>query len=453
MKKILFSPIGGTDPIANERDGSLLHMCRIYRPDKVFLFLSKEIFELHKKDNRYLYCLEKLGDLLEHKFEYELIIEKELSEVQDYNYFYKRFRDIVKNIVNDMEEDDILYLNTSSGTPAMKSALQVMSAITEYPFVPIQVKTPERGMNPKLEDRFNYEPDIQWECNLDNEASDLKNRCEEVKCENLILLLKLDLIRKFISVYDYKAARIVADEIRRDLSDESYNLIAAAEARLQLDKSGVSKYLKQCTDHIIPVQSGNQREIIEYLLALDIKLKKGEYADFLRGITPVTADLFELILEKRCAFTVRDYIERKYSGQEKWRTEILEKNERAWRILQDAYREGFKGGNISSDHMMYLIMGLSEDQELKRFVRDLREVEMAVRNTAAHEVVSITEKWVKEKTKKTEYESLKNGLTPEQIFKIMKRLCHYAGLPSGENVWKSYSEMNRRIKESLKIGI
>lgn len=103
--------------------------------------------------------------------------------------------------------------------------------------------------------------------------------------------------------------------------------------------------------------------------------------------------------------------------------------------------------------MMYLIMGLSEDRDLKRFVRDLREVEMAVRNTAAHEVVSVTEKWVKEKTKKTEYESLKNGLTPEQIFKIMKKLCYYAGLPSGENVWKSYSEMNRRIKESLKIGI
>ena len=46
MKKILFSPIGGTDPIANERDGSLLHMCRIYRPDKVFLFLSKEITDI-----------------------------------------------------------------------------------------------------------------------------------------------------------------------------------------------------------------------------------------------------------------------------------------------------------------------------------------------------------------------------------------------------------------------
>ena len=61
-----------------------------------------------------------------------MISEKELSEVQDYNYFYRRFRDIVRDIFDQMESDDILYVNTSSGTPAMKSALQVMSAVTEY---------------------------------------------------------------------------------------------------------------------------------------------------------------------------------------------------------------------------------------------------------------------------------------------------------------------------------
>ena len=32
MKKILFSPIGGTDPISNFRDGAMLHICRIYKP-------------------------------------------------------------------------------------------------------------------------------------------------------------------------------------------------------------------------------------------------------------------------------------------------------------------------------------------------------------------------------------------------------------------------------------
>ena len=54
-RTILFSPVGGTDPISssNLRDGSLLHICRWYKPDKVYLYMSKEILALHEKGNRY----------------------------------------------------------------------------------------------------------------------------------------------------------------------------------------------------------------------------------------------------------------------------------------------------------------------------------------------------------------------------------------------------------------
>lgn len=47
-RTIIFSPVGGTDPISssNLRDGSLLHICRWYKPDKVYLYMSKEILAL-----------------------------------------------------------------------------------------------------------------------------------------------------------------------------------------------------------------------------------------------------------------------------------------------------------------------------------------------------------------------------------------------------------------------
>ena len=397
-KKFLFSPIGGTDPISNNRDGSFLHICRIYRPDKVYLFLSKEIYEYHVHDDRYLYCLRQLGELINHDFEYEVISEKELSEVQDYNYFYRRFRDIVRDIFDQMESDDILYVNTSSGTPAMKSALQVMSAVTEYRFIPIQVKTPARAMNQRHEDKNDYAPDVQWICNLDNEAETFENRCEEVECQNLMLLMKIDLIRKFVAAYDYRAARIVADEIREELSADAYGLIAAAEARLQLDKLRVKKSLKGMPYSIIPVQSKNQRDVVEYLLALEIKLKKGEYADFLRGITPVTADLFELILENQYGVTVEDYCIHQFNGRRKWNLEALQKNPQIWEILSSSYREGFHGNDISSEHMLKLIEGKPGNDVLRRDAQDLREIEKAVRNAAAHDIVSVTESWIKERT-------------------------------------------------------
>lgn len=49
-QKILFSPLGGTDPISNFRDGSMLHICRIYKPDIVILYMSKEMYDYHVKE-------------------------------------------------------------------------------------------------------------------------------------------------------------------------------------------------------------------------------------------------------------------------------------------------------------------------------------------------------------------------------------------------------------------
>ena len=40
-KVYLFSPVGNTDPIRYFYDGSMLHICRVYEPDVVVLYLSK----------------------------------------------------------------------------------------------------------------------------------------------------------------------------------------------------------------------------------------------------------------------------------------------------------------------------------------------------------------------------------------------------------------------------
>ena len=90
---IIVSPVGGTDPISssNLRDGSLLHICRWYKPDKVYLYMSKEILALHEKDNRYLYCLEKLAKNQGKHCEYELIARPDMEDVQVFDVFYEDF--------------------------------------------------------------------------------------------------------------------------------------------------------------------------------------------------------------------------------------------------------------------------------------------------------------------------------------------------------------------------
>ena len=97
-KKILFSPIGGTDPIKNFHDGSMLHICRHYLPDIVYLYLSHEMMEYHRKDNRYIDSIERLSIHLDHHFEVRLIERDGLINVQQYDIFYQDFREEIKKI-------------------------------------------------------------------------------------------------------------------------------------------------------------------------------------------------------------------------------------------------------------------------------------------------------------------------------------------------------------------
>ena len=80
----------------------------------------------------------------------------------------------------------------------MKSALHVIAEISEKNYLPVQVSTPERSMNPHRENKKEYDVVYYWKNNLDNEEEFFENRCAEVECENLTVLLKRDMIKKFV---------------------------------------------------------------------------------------------------------------------------------------------------------------------------------------------------------------------------------------------------------------
>ena len=152
MSKILFSPVGGTDPISlqNQKDGALIQCCRKYHPDKIYLYLSKEMIELEEKDHRYTGCLKRLYKDLGEKMKCYLIHRPKLVDVHDFDFFYHDFIAELDKLMATMENDDILYLNVSSGTPAMKGALVGWATLTDANVVLLQVDTPEKSMNRKV---------------------------------------------------------------------------------------------------------------------------------------------------------------------------------------------------------------------------------------------------------------------------------------------------------------
>lgn len=452
---ILFSPVGGTDPISNTnaRDGSLLHICRVYHPTTVIMYMSKEILDNQAKDDRYRYCLDRLAEMQGRVMDLKIIERPDLRDVQEFDFFYQDFRKIIAEIVETMDEDDTLLLNVSSGTPAMKSGLLVLQTLGEFPCRLIQVKTPVKGMN--QHDHKDYDVATLWELDEDNKDG-FEDRCVEVQCPTLSAIKKEEIIKKHILVYDYQAALVVAQTLPSNYTADYLKFLQMAVARLLLDFITVDKILTESSFFRLPVQGSDSRADFEYALILDIKLKRGEYADFIRAITPLIVDLFEMILKRRykidisqyCYFEKKD-IKHKTDGKNKkskdkydiikWDrkklkgTDILEK-------LQAGYNGSeFKMGPVSSIHLKILLDAYSQDGNLKRLVGELRSIEENVRNLAAHQVVSITNETIKVLT----------GFTGEQIMDKIKDIFVYTKMDIKPGYWASYDDMNQKLLDRI----
>ena len=143
-----------------------------------------------------------------------------------------RFTKILSDIKP--EDDDTIYLNVSSGTPAMKAALILKSVVSLGKFIPIQVSTPERRMNNSIEDRKNYEAAEQWDANEDNEDG-TENRCTRIRSIAWLWEIQRENIKAHISSYNYIAAYDILNKINEIDVSEAKKYLSAASDRLKLN--------------------------------------------------------------------------------------------------------------------------------------------------------------------------------------------------------------------------
>ena len=443
MAKILFSPIGGSDPIRNYHDGSMLHICRNYLPDRVVLYLSGEMYQHHVQDNRYVYCLEELGKKMSHPFEIEVIVRDELTEVQDYEYFYTEFTKCINDIVAQMDEGDELLLNVSSGTPAMKNALIILATLAEFSFQPIQVSTPLKRSNYMDENTKKYEVQEQWEFDEDNEPQEGDtSRCEEIKSLNLVKLLKVNLLEKHLQAYDYTAALEIARDLKNHISVKATAMIEQANERNQLNTKRVNELAKKIDYQPMPVKNQENCDLLEYVLLLQMKVRRKEYADFIRAITPVVFELFYRVLKRQCHIDIKDYCDEKKSGL-RWNLEKIKQTE-VGDILQKEYAAtGFRGGPVYSSQLKPLILHYSVSEKVNSLVADLRHAEEKARNKAAHTIVSITNEKI---VKWTDY-------TAEELLVKIQQLTLFVVPGQDGSIWDSYDRMNEAIMKEIRQEI
>ena len=72
-------------------------------------------------------------------------------------------------------------------------------------------------------------------------------------------------------------------------------------------------------------------------------------------------------------------------------------------------------------------------------IQELVNIEQNVRNVAAHNIVSVTPEWIKERT----------GKSVDDIFWILKYVCEQVKINTRKENWNSYDSMNKRIIDEL----
>ncbi len=467
-KTILFSPIGGTDPISkyNLYEGAMLHICRYYKPDKVVLYFSKEI--LVKRDmiregsqDPFKFCLDELSKLQNRKeVEYERIDRPKLEEVQDFNYFYDDFGIIIKELIDKYkDEDTTILLNVSSGTPAMKSGLIVLQTMEEYRNCKlVQVVTPEGEMNQHIHsetlDIKTLDIKTLWKKNNDNKKN-AKKRCATISCPSLKALKYEHIIKKLIANYDYAAALEIAENI--SIHSKRYiEFIRLAKHRLLLDSNEVDKIAKNINYDCILIKEEYNRKLFEYALSVDVKVKRGEYADFIRSITPLVVELFKVVLKDKLKIDIEKYIDNT-NNKEKWSKRKLNSDtcgQNLLKIFNAQYNNGaklgkneFNFGNVSSYNLLGIIKEKSKDKILKGISQNLRSIETSIRNFAAHQIVSITNDSIKNATQNDP--EIKSAISAEDIMDLIKQLFEYTSFNIKEEMWNSYDAMNNEIVKRI----
>lgn len=444
--KILFSPIGKTDPIANFRDGSMLHLCRVEKPDVVYLYITNNFLPYHEKDNRYHKAILKLGEHLDHKFDVKIIARENVISAHRIEGFFEDFETIFEEIFREYGSGSTLIVNSTQGTPVMKSALMTISAMSNHNILLKQVSNAEGGVNQYIEDLGDYDLEEYWALDLDNQEADT-DRTFDVEISSFNKRVQKEVISKQIASYDYHAAWTVAQMIADVLHPEVLTLLEIAVERTRLNKRGYLTALN-CTSYtdIIPYKNDEQILLYEYALWLRMKQQRGDHLDFIRGLSPMMFSLCIYALKKINGIDVYTYCTRRnniwYLSPDKIRT--ASDGAGLLTYLDDSFGGTFRPHFLSEIQMLRILEyhDKGEQSPIIRDLQDLRSVEENVRNHAAHQIVFLDDNEIKRRT----------GYTSSDILQLIKKIIKALGMKvSDDGYWNSYDDLNQKIDQLLRI--
>lgn len=367
--KILISAVGDTDPIRNFHDGPLLHIVRVYRPEKIVLVHSERSLTKHDK---LVKALKSIKD-----YSPEIIQDGGVLPDAQVAIFDKMY-DTVSSIVKKYISDDEIILNISSATPQIISAMFAVNRISDFNVTAVQVVTPQHKSNEGLRHDNQEDIDTLIETNLDNQ-SDYENRTLEDTGMKFSLDLTKRNLKALIDNYDYQGALELLRALKLPKKQESFSNIK--ELRKKLTEISDTIKIQGMPDKIVKAKllSNQAKSALNSYLNIDRNHKQGNIAEVLIRVK----SLVEFILEDYLNNHFLDVITYKEDGKPFLNAskypEILKKFQEDAKMRGQEYHSGY----LSLPAYIGILKFFEPKNDLLKHIYKIQEINQ-VRNQVAH---------------------------------------------------------------------
>lgn len=423
---VLFSPVGTSDPIRGFKDGPMLHIARVYRPCKIYIYLSSKMKKEQEKDDRFKKALKSIG----YKDDRVVYIPSSSNNTNpaDFEIYYDEFPKIYEKIRKENKDKEVL-LNITSGTPQMNSFVY-HSDIENAKH--IQVLNPEkRDGTTDRTNKEDYDIDLEIKFNED-ENENFEKRCIEATKNNATKFNIINSINLFLDEYEYNSSfdlikssnlfdNDVKDLLKVGCFKQDLNLIEGY--KFANTKERFKKYYPfKCDD------------LYEYIINLQMKVDKENYLDFARGVTPIIDRLLEDYVKKIVKIDI---------GKFKTGDKIDYK-----KVYEDIKNEYFeqRGKTIQYPEYLnrYFLKSVikAKGRDTENFINkfdNLDKFYKNIRNVSAHQIIYIDEKIINDKC----------GMRPDYVMKIIKEFYMEINKKATINDFKILNILNNDIKKYL----
>ena len=371
--KILISAVGDTDPIRNFHDGPLLHIVRVYRPEKIVLVHSERSLTKH----------DKLVKALKSIKDYSPEIIQDGGVLPDAQVaIFDEMYDTVSSIVKKYISDDEIILNISSATPQIISAMFAVNRISDFNVTAVQVATPQRKSNEGLRHDNQEDIDTLIETNLDNQ-SDYENRTLEDTGSKFSQDLTKRNLKALIDNYDYQGAL--------ELLKKQKSFSNIKELRKKLTEISDTIKIQGMPDKIVKAKlSTKAQSALNSYLNIDRNHKQGNIAEVLIRVK----SLVEFILENYLNNHFLDVITYKEDGKPFLNAlkypEILEKFQENAKKRDQEYHSGY----LSLHGYIGILKFFEPNHDLLKHIYKIQEINQ-VRNQVAHSLQAFDRKNLK----------------------------------------------------------